>query len=106
MGHLIQFNGLGTSNICRRIEWNNVISNQIIIFGKRSLAIYVTHFSLIRFFPNEIRMIEINPFIFFMIVAMIAICAGYLCIGLAKIMEKTPVLNLLMFGISKKNKNE
>jgi fucose 4-O-acetylase-like acetyltransferase len=89
-------------NLCKRIEWNNAINNQITIFGKRSLAIYVTHFSLIQFFPNEIRMIEMNPFILFVIVAMIAICTGYLCIGLAKIMEKAPVLNLLMFGIRNK----
>jgi fucose 4-O-acetylase-like acetyltransferase len=85
-------------NICRRMTWNPFVSSQIITFGKYSLAIYVEHFCLIKIFANNEMFIEMNPFILFFVIAIIAIILSYLCIGFAKIIEKTRVLNLLMFG--------
>ena len=84
-------------NICRRITWNPKVSNQFEMFGKYSLAIYIVHFYLIEF-TNHATVIEMNPVILFILSAVVAVMVGYLCIGFAKLMECSPVLDFLMFG--------
>jgi hypothetical protein len=85
-------------NICRKVIWNTFVSNQVVIFGQYSLCIYIEQFYLTKLFEGNMTMIEMNPFILFVIFTIMAIGIGYLCIGFAKIIEKAPILNFLMFG--------
>jgi fucose 4-O-acetylase-like acetyltransferase len=85
-------------NVCLRIRWNQFVSNQIVIFGQYSLCLYIEQFYITKLFLHNIVINEMNPFILFVMSAFMAIGIAYLCIGFAKIIEKTPVLNFLMFG--------
>jgi fucose 4-O-acetylase-like acetyltransferase len=88
-------------NICRRIVWNPVISKQVTNFGIYSLCIYVEQFHVTKLLVNNVSLVEMNPFILFIFSAVISIILGYICIGFAKIIELSPILDFLMFGKNK-----
>jgi fucose 4-O-acetylase-like acetyltransferase len=92
-------------NVCLRIRWNQFVSNQIMIFGQYSLCIYIEQFYMTKLFSHNLVINEMNPFILFVMSAFMAICIAYLCIGFAKIIEKAPVLNFVMFGKTKQIKD-
>jgi hypothetical protein len=93
-------------NVCLRMCWNKFISNQIMLFGQYSLCIYIEQFYVTKLFVHNSIANEINPFILFVMSAFVSVILSYLCIGFAKIIEKSLVLNFLMFGKKyKKNSN-
>ena len=86
-------------NICRRISWNPKVSDQFVLFGKYSLVIYIVHFYFVTFMNYEpVIDMDLNPFILMILSVVVSVMIAYLCIGFAKLMECSHILNFLMFG--------
>ncbi|WP_372755664.1 acyltransferase family protein [Labilibaculum sp.] len=85
-------------NICRRIKWKPIISNQFILFGKESLAIYIIQFYLTDWKLENAGLGSINSFVLLTILFSTSVFIAYLCVGFSRIIALIPFFNYTMLG--------
>ncbi|MDB5159086.1 MAG: hypothetical protein JWR50_3793 [Mucilaginibacter sp.] len=83
--------------VCK-INWNNRINNYICYWGQNSLIIYVMQFSFINLLTPKYYLPQLNPIILILITVVFSIIVIMVCLGIAKIVELSKILNLVMFG--------
>lgn len=85
-------------NVCRRVRWNDMVNKQLMLFGRESLVIYVVHFHLILLKIDSLKSFNLNSFLLFVGLLVLAIFIAYLCIGFARLIQLSPLLELMLFG--------
>lgn len=87
-------------NLLKKINLPINIKQRLQLFGKYSLAIYILQFYLCKFstLNNFTDNFNIQPFILFIITAIIAIPICYICVLIAKIIETNKICSFFMLG--------
>ncbi len=87
-------------NLLKKINLPINIKQLLQLFGKYSLAIYILQFYLCKFstLNNFTDNFNIQPFILFLITAIIAIPICYICVLIAKIIETNKICSFFMLG--------
>jgi len=87
-------------NIVQRITWNAFIDKAVRYLGRHSMIIYTTHFYLAPvlitgyFLPTNLKTFPIV-----LIAASFSMVIILACLGIFKIVQLSPLLNLLLYGI-------
>ncbi len=89
---------ISVMNIFRKIKWNAIFSQQLMLIGRESLVIYVVHFHLVFLGLGNLSKLTLNPLLLFFILTIVAVPIAYFCIGFSKIVRLSPVLSFLLFG--------
>ena len=85
-------------NVCKKYE--KIKASEIISqWGRYSLEIYVAHWCLISIGSKwSLNPPYVNEFWLFMLAIVFSIPIVYSCIGLAKIIEVSPITRLILYG--------
>ncbi len=89
-------------NITIKGQWENFLSKSLSLFGRYSLAIYVTHWCILDIGYNFTVLNNLNPFILFLLSTIIAAIICYFCCFFAKIIQVSKILSFLFYGKSSK----
>lgn len=86
-------------NLSKVLILSNGLNNFLINLGKSTLVIYVTQFSFLSILPRTNLIPSDASIVYLGIIAIpLSLILIYLCIGLGKIAETIPVLNLMLYG--------
>lgn len=85
-------------NIVKRFKWNPFIDASIRAWGKNSLIIYVTHFSIVSFLSYGYTIPQLEIFPLLLGTTITAIIIILFCLGIARLVETIPLLDLLLYG--------
>lgn len=88
--------------LSRFMKWNAIIDNQIQLWGRNSLVIYVTQFQLLIFFTSKLTL-HIPTYTLVLISLIISLIIGYTCILIGNIIKYSPIMDLLLYGRKSKN---
>lgn len=92
-------------NVFRKYKQNTCLGNLLILLGKYSLAIYVSHWCMLSIvIHQQFAVPQINSFLLLAISLIVAIPICLICIVFAKIIEFSSILNLLFYGKKYYNK--
>jgi hypothetical protein len=91
-------------NIVHRIHWNAFVDRTVRYWGRNSLVIYTTHFSLAPVFMTGYFLpTYLNKFPLILLAASFSIIIILGCFGIFKIVQLSPLLNLLLYGNKEKD---
>lgn len=92
---------LTVMNVCRKYE-GTAISTQLSLFGRYTMEIYISHWSLLIWMKELSCNLNLyNLFWVFILANLISVPIGYICVMFSKIVETSPKLRLILFGRSK-----
>jgi hypothetical protein len=86
-------------NIVHRIHWNAFVDRTVRYWGRNSLVIYTTHFSLAPvFITGYFLPTNLHTFPLILLAASASIIIIFGCFGIFKIVQLSPLLNLFLYG--------
>lgn len=86
-------------NIVQRVNWNTFVDRTVRYWGRNSLVIYTTHFYLAPVYMTGYFLpANLKTFPIILISASFSILIILGCFGIFKIVQLSPLLNLLLYG--------
>lgn len=86
-----------TYNCCTQLSWNKYFNQFILMCGKYSLAIYVTHWTFLKITETKFTIIQ-NELIAFIPIFLYASLICFACVLIKKIISLCPIIDCLMYG--------
>ncbi|WP_321519209.1 acyltransferase family protein [uncultured Bacteroides sp.] len=83
--------------LSRFMRWNTIIDNQIQLWGRNSLVIYVTQWNLLHIFTINLPLYT-STFSLILVSFILSLFIGYACILIGNVIKYSPIIDLLIYG--------